>query len=326
VKACVGRVEIAIVAPYIAPMRVLVSGATGFVGREILGRLHAAGYSIRIIARTPESPPARAAAERFQAEILPGDLLDASSLAGAALHCDAVIHLAGIISEAGRQTFENIHLHATENVLAAARRAGTRRFIHMSALGTRPDAVSRYHQTKWAAEEAVRASGLDWTIFRPSLVFGPGDQFVNLFARMSRFSPVLPVMGSATVILQPVSVDDVASAFVQSIGEPAARGRVFDLCGPERFTFPEILREILRVCGRRRWIVRMPRPVARFQAAMLEAVYPTLLGKAPPLNRDQLLMLLEDNVGNPAPAWDLFGIRPLPFGEGIARYLERRRE
>jgi NADH dehydrogenase len=305
-------------------MQVLVSGATGFVGREILGQLHAAGHSIRILARSPESPPARAASAQFQAEIHAGDLLDASSIAGAARGCDAVIHLAGIISEVGRQTFENIHLHATENMLAAAQRDGVRRFIHMSALGTRPDAMSRYHKTKWAAEEAVRASGLDWTLFRPSLIFGPGDQFVNLFARLARFSPVLPVMGSPTTKFQPVSVGDVASAFVKSIAEPASFGRVFDLAGPEQFTFPEILREILRVSGRRRWIVQVPAPVARVQAAMLEALYPALLGKAPPLNRDQLLMLQEDNVGDPAPAWNLFGIRPLPFREGIGRYLGNR--
>ena len=108
---------------------------------------------------------------------------------------DAVIHLVGIISEVGRSTFEDIHISGTRNIVMTAQKAGIKRFVHMSALGARPNSVSRYHQSKWTAEEIVRGSGLDYTLFRPSIIYGPGDHFVNLFARMARFSPVLPVMG-----------------------------------------------------------------------------------------------------------------------------------
>src|SRR5207237_1119041 len=108
----------------------------------------------------------------------------------------AVIHLVGIISKVGRNTFENVHTQGTQNIVTSAREAGIKRFVHMSALGSRANAVSRYHQSKWAAEEAVRRSGLDYTIFRPSIIYGPKDHFVNLFDKMARFSPVLPVMGS----------------------------------------------------------------------------------------------------------------------------------
>src|SRR5438034_5864811 len=114
----------------------------------------------------------------------------------------------------------------------------------MSALGTQPDAVSRYHQSKWAAEQIVRGSGLDYTIFRPSLIFGPQDRFVNVFAKIIRLSPILPVMGNDTAKFQPVSIAVVAAAFVRSLSEPKSIGRTYDLCGPETFTLPEILDEI----------------------------------------------------------------------------------
>jgi uncharacterized protein YbjT (DUF2867 family) len=306
-------------------MHLLITGATGFVGRETLRQARAAGHTLRVLARRPASMAARAIQTEFKAELRAGDVLDAASLAGAAEGCGAVIHLVGIISEIGRQTFEHVHVRATEQVLAAARSAGVRRFVQMSALGTRAGAASRYHQTKWAAEQAVRASGLDWTILRPSLIFGPEDHFVNLFARMSRWSPVLPVMGPGTAQLQPVAVEDVAACFVRAIGKPEAAGSTLEVCGPERFTLPELLQEILAALGRRRLLLHLPLPVARAQAALLETTFPWLLRQAPPLNRDQLLMLQEDNVGNPEPAARLFGLTPTRFGEGIRRYLRPAR-
>jgi uncharacterized protein YbjT (DUF2867 family) len=193
----------------------------------------------------------------------------------------------------------------------------------MSALGTRPNAVSRYHQTKWEAEELIRRSGLEFTIFRPSLIYGPQDQFVRLFARIIRFSPVVPVMGSAGARFQPVPVETVAAAFARSPGEPKSIGQTYDLCGPEALTLREMLDQIQAVLHRKRWKMRVPSGLARWQAALLEYTYAHLLGKAPPLNRDQLIMLQEDNVGNPQPANELFGLDPPAFREGIASYLGR---
>ena len=302
-------------------MKVLLTGATGFVGREVLQQAHAAGHDLRLLVRDPAAASARALAARFAAVLRAGNVLDAASLTGAVGGCDAVLHLVGIISEIGAQTFENVHLRATQNVLAAARAAGARRFVHMSALGARPNAVSRYHQSKWAAEEAVRASGLDWTIFRPSLIFGPEDHFVNLFARVSRFSPVLPVMGSGRALLQPVAVEDVAAGFVRALTQPASFAQTYDLCGPDTFTLPDILRLILEVTSRRRLVLHLPMPLARCLAALLEKLFPAILHRASPLNRDQLLMLLEDNVGDATPAFTLFGIQPTTFEQGIRSYL-----
>lgn len=302
-------------------MKVFVTGATGFVGEEILQQLHRADHSIRLLARNPRSAHAQSLAAKYGAKLHPGNVLDAVSLKGSLTNIDAVIHLVGIISEVGPNTFENVHIGGTQNMLAVAESVGVKRFIHMSALGTRPDAAARYHQSKWAAEQIVRDSGLDHTVFRPSIIYGPRDHFVNLFARISRFSPVLPVMGDGRNKMQPVPVADVAACFVKSLAEPAAINRTFDLCGQDILSFDEILDAILRVTGRERLKLHLPMSIARIQAAMLEFTFTRLLGEPPPLNRDQLIMLGEDNVGNPQPADVLFGLKPIPFQEGIARYL-----
>jgi NADH dehydrogenase len=238
---------------------------------------------------------------------------------------EAVIHLVGIISEAGRSTFENLHTQGTRNLVSASRAAGLHRFVHMSALGARPEAISRYHQTKWAAEEDLRQSGLEFTIIRPSLIYGPGDHFVNLFARIIRCSPLVPLLGSRQARFQPVALSAVAKAFTASLARPESIGKIYDLCGPEPLTLAEMIDQILEVMRRRRLKVRVPGALARGQAALLEWVFPRLLRMPPPLNRDQLLMLEENNLGNPEPANALFNLAHTSFREGIAAYLLRRR-
>ena len=302
-------------------MRVFVTGATGFVGRAIIDKLQTVGHSVRILVRDPESPRSRALPSPARLETRRGNILDASTLQDALDGVDAVIHLVGIISEFGANTFDNVHRLGTENIVRVAQKTGVQRLVHMSALGTRPNAVARYHQSKWAAEEIVRRSGLDWTIFRPSIIYGPGDGFVNLFARISRYSPVLPVMGDGQSRFQPVAVEDVAACFIRALNEPRSFGQTYDLCGTEIFTLNEIVDLILEVTGRKRLKLHLPWTVARCQAAFLELLFPLLLRRAPPLNRDQLLMLQEDNAGNPSPAMELFGIEPSSFQAGITRYL-----
>jgi uncharacterized protein YbjT (DUF2867 family) len=307
-------------------MNIGITGATGFVGQEITRCLHSAGHSIRILARRTLSPAACELVERYRVEVRPGDILDPASLAGALQDTNAVIHLVGIISEAGKSTFQNVHSAGTENMIAAAQRAGVRRFIHMSALGTRPNAKSRYHQTKWAAEETVRNSGLDWTIFRPSLIYGPQDHFINLFAGIARFSPVVPILGSGRTRYAPVGVELVAKAFLEALTTTAAIGQTYDLCGPDTFTMGQILDEIFAVMNRKRIKLRIPLAAARCQARLLELLYGGILNKPPPLNRDQLIMLEEDNVGHGDPANRQFGLRHRPFRDGIAAYLDPLRE
>jgi len=304
-------------------MKVLVTGATGFVGREVARQLHAAGHEIHFLARKASTPGGSFLERELDAQIHTGELSQPDRLREACAGCDAVIHLVGIISEVGEQTFENVHTQGTRNVVAAATDAGVKRCVHMSALGTRPNAVARYHKTKWAAEEIVRASGLDWTVFRPSIIYGPGDGFVNLFARMSKLSPVVPLIGGGETRFQPVAVEQIAACFVKALTEPRSVGQTYDICGDEVLTLAEIVEAILKVTKRKRLKLPLPFTVARVQAALLEFLFGQLLRKAPPLNRDQLLMLREDNVGDGTPAKKLFDLKHPRFADGIASYLER---
>jgi NADH dehydrogenase len=305
-------------------MKVLVTGATGFVGHEVTRLLKASGHTPRLLVRDPSSRKLQDLVPGFATELHTGDVLDPGSLTPALAGCDAAIHLVGIISEVGRQTFERLHCDATLNVVAAAKQAGVKRFLHMSALGTRPSAPSRYHQTKWAAEQAVRGSGLDWTIFRPSIIYGPSDGFVNLFARLSKLSPIVPLIGGGKARFQPIPVEDVARCFVGALNEPGSIGQTFDVCGMETLTLSEIVDAILQVTNRVRVKLPLPFAVANAQAACAEFFFNQMLGKAPPLNRDQVTMLRADNVGEGELARKLFGLSPRGFREGIAEYLRRK--
>jgi len=302
-------------------MKVLVTGGTGFVGREVLRELHAAGHVIRLLVRHRATLSAQAVISQYATEVREGDILEPATLPPALQGVDAVIHLVGIIAETGRQTFENVHVRGTQNLIAVAQIFGLKRFIHMSAQGAKQNAASRYHQTKWAAEEAVSRSAMHWTIFRPSVIYGPGDQFVNVFARLARTSPFLPVMGNGHARLQPVAVEDVARCFAGALTEPRSIRQSFDVCGPDLLTMPQILRTILAVTGLKRRIVHVPLGLARALAAFLENYYRLVVKSVPPLNRDQLLMLQEDNVGDCQWTAEMFGLRNVPFAQGIASYL-----
>jgi uncharacterized protein YbjT (DUF2867 family) len=305
-------------------MKILVTGGSGFVGRAILRRLHADGHAVRLLIRRPDSESARSLADQYGIELCPGDVMTESALAPACAGIEAVVHLVGIIAEFGTQTFENVHAKATRNLVNAARSEGVRRFVHMSALGTRPGAASRYHQTKWSAEQAVRRGDMAWTVFRPSIIYGPGDGFVSLFERMSRYSPFMPLMGGGRMRLQPVRVEEVATCFVRALTEARSVSQTYDLCGPTPLTLREIIEAILRVTGRRRLMVPLPLSWMRWQAAVLEGIYPWLFRRPSPLSRDQLLMLVEDNVGQPEAAIELFGLMPVSFESGLAAYLKTR--
>lgn len=306
-------------------MDIVVTGGTGFVGRALVRALITEGHRVRRVRRphpgNQAAGPAGPADGPGSVTDVFADPLATAALATAMAGADAVIHLIGIISECGLQTFERVHVETTRSVVEAARVSRVPRFVHMSALGTRGGAPSRYHATKWEAETLVRESGLAWTIFRPSMIYGAEDGFTRLFARLSRFSPVLPLIGGGKNRLQPIAVEQVAQAFARALVVPASIGATLDLGGDEQRTFRELLSEILAALERRRLLVSVPWVVARWQAALLEWVWPTLLHQAPPLNRAQILMLQEDNVGDARTANALFGLRHASFRDGIRTYL-----
>lgn len=273
---------------------ILVTGATGFIGAEILRRASRRGWRVRGLARRPEraEPLGRLPnVELFRGDISRPDELD-EALKGVA----AVIHLVGIILETKSQTFEDVHVTGTRNVVEATRRAGISRYVHTSALGIEAGQdVTDYYRTKWRAEAIVRDAGLDSTIFRPSLVFGRDDDFFNRFARILRWSPVVPLPSGGRTRFQPVWIGDVAECFLQAARMERTPEPVYDVAGPEVVTLKEIVRVLMEITGRRRPILSMPVAPLKAMAAVLETALP-----APPVTRDQLRMLSIDNVSDRA--------------------------
>ena len=293
--------------------RIFVTGATGFVGRAVVRALLAHGFLVRCLVR----PGSESALKGFESiDRVPGDVLEPDGLPPSVEGCSAIIHLVGIIRErrAAGVTFDRLHTQATANMLGVAREAGVKRYIHMSAAGTRANAVSRYHQTKWQAEEVVRASALDWTIFRPSLIFGPGDEFVSVLARMIRRLPAVPVLGDGQYRIQPIAVEQVAEAFTRALRLPVARRQTYEAGGPEPHRFVELLDLIGQALGMRR--VRKVHVPLSMVKAMTYA-----FGWLPfsPVTTDQIIMLEEGNVTASERFYADFNLAPEPLAEGLKR-------
>jgi len=305
-------------------LKVLVTGGTGFVGTYVVNRLLHAGHEVAVLTRSPERTRNR---YNRPVETVAGNVLDPASLVHAAGGRDAVVHLVGVIAEKGAQTFDRMHREATENVLAAADAAGVRRYLHMSAMGTSEDSPSQYGRTKAAGEKAVRASGLDWTVFRPSIIFGPGDGFVSLLAPIVRHNPgFIPVIGPGTTRFQPVSARDVARVFAQALEKPGAVGKVFEVGGPEVFTLDEIYREIAAAVGKpRKPMIHFPLWYGRLLATFFEWAARRGVVESPPLTKDQLKSLSRDNVGDVSATIAEFDGEWGRFRLGIREYLNNGR-
>lgn len=293
-------------------MLVAMTGATGYVGSEVVRKLLRRDHEIRALVRSS----ARAGPLRdLGIQMVTGDLSDRSALRSLVEGAGAVVHLAAVIVEEGRQTFQAVHVAGTEALLDAGREAGTPLFLHMSALGARGDAgATSYHRTKWAAEEAVRGSGLAHAIFRPSIVAGPGSVPLGKMVSMIRLLPVVPVIGDGRYEMQPVWIGDVAEAFARALEREDLRGS-FDVGGPERLTYHQVLDHLETALGVRRPRVRVPVEIVRFAAAA-GAALPNLA----PITSDQLQMLLEGSTAPQNALESRFGIHPRPFGD-VAREI-----
>jgi uncharacterized protein YbjT (DUF2867 family) len=291
-------------------MLIAMTGATGYVGADVVTKLLRREHEIRALVRSPERAGRLA---DLGVTLVRGSLAEAPALRELVDGAGAVVHLVGIIAEAGGETFEKIHVAGTEAVLVASREVGVPLVLHMSALGARADvAATAYHRTKWRAEEAVRASGLPHTIFRPSMIAGPRNPVVGKMLDMIRLSPVVPVIGDGRYELQPIWIGDLAEAFALALERPDLRG-TFDLAGPERLSYHCMLDALEAALGVRRPRVRVPVGVARFAAAA-----GTALPSLAPITPSQLQMLLEGNTTDHNAVEVPFGITPRPFAE-VAR-------
>jgi uncharacterized protein YbjT (DUF2867 family) len=292
---------------------IAVTGATGFVGRHVATLLARRGHVVRALVRNPSQGRTL---ETLGVELVPGDLADAAALTTLTRGANAVVHLVGIIVETGRATFHAVHVEGTRRVLDAARGAGVGRFVHMSAVGARNEpGATPYHRTKWLGEELVRTSGPSHALFRPSIISGPESAPIRTLARLHRWSPVVPVFGDGRFPTQPVWVEDVALAFALAVERPELVG-AFELGGPDVLTYEEFVLAIGRATRHARPLVHVPLALVRAAAGAFD-----LLGAAAPLTSDQLQMLVEGSA-TPANAIEsVFGIRPVPFEQGLNRYL-----
>ncbi len=301
---------------------VTVFGGSGFIGRALVQRLAETGACIRVAVRDPEQAlPLKTAGDVGQVVPIQANVRDDASVRAALAGADGCVNLVGILYPRGNQAFEALHVAAAERIAKAAAAQGVSRMVQMSALGVSKDSASVYARTKAAGEEAVRAAFPSAAVVRPSVVFGPGDGFFNLFASLARFTPMLPLIGGGATRFQPVYVGDVAEAMARILADPALGGALYELGGPTVYTFKELMQLVLRETGMRRLLVPVPFGLASFQAGFLEIL------PAPPLTRDQVTLLKTDNVvSGQHPGLKELGIEPTAAEVILPSYMDMYRK
>lgn len=295
---------------------ILLTGATGFLGRNVARALVERGQRVRCLVRkTADLSPLQG----LDLELAYGDVTDPESLTPATNGVDAVIHLVAIIREKGDYTFRRVNFLGTGNLVEAAKKSGTGAFVHMSVIGASSDPRYPYLYSKWLGEQEVVNSGIPYTLFRSSLIFGEGDIFFNQLAQMVRLYPVVPVVGPGTVRFQPVWVKDVARAIVQAVEDKSLRGRTLYLGGPEHLTYEGVIDIIIDVLKVSRWKLHVPLSLVRPGVSAMETLMPN-----PPITTVELGMVSIDNVTEPDAVEKAFGFRPVGFRE-TAGYLVPRK-
>jgi NADH dehydrogenase len=307
-------------------VKVSLIGGTGFVGSHIVTALIEAGHTPRLLVRNDNHGPL---AELGECEVVRGSIQDLAAVSDCVDGSDAAIYLIGILRELPSQgiTFDELQHRGVSRTIAAAQSAGVDRFLLMSANGVRPDGTA-YQRTKYLAEEELRASGLRWTIFRPSVVFGEPRGRMELCTQLKRdiidgllpaplfYSGLLPT-GAGAFRLAPVAVEDLAQAFVRSLERPETEGRTFELCGPDAKTWKEILETIAAAVGKRKLMLPAPAFGVKAVAALFDG-QPWF-----PITGDQITMLLEGNVCDDDSAFELLGIERTRFSVESLGYLSR---
>ncbi|NRF66718.1 complex I NDUFA9 subunit family protein [Aquincola sp. S2] len=284
--------------------RIVVTGGTGFVGRVVCERLFERDAGTAIVVPTRQLPRGNVIRMLPTVELVRCNVHEPQQLAAVFDGADTLIHLVAILHGTA-QAFEQVHVALPRKLAAACRAAGVQRVVHVSALGVATDAPSAYLRSKAAGEAVWRDSGLDVTIVRPSVIFGAEDRFTNLFVRLQRLFPVLPLAG-ADALFQPVWVSDVARAIVASVDRPAPAGGIVEIAGPEVLSLKQIVQHVGRLAGCERPVLPLPEAIGRVQAALM-----ALLPGTPLMSADNLLSMRVPNVASGAlPGLAELGLRP----------------
>jgi NADH dehydrogenase len=301
--------------------RVCVVGGSGFIGRYVVKRLAECGAVIAAVSRhASEAGFLRPMGDVGQIEPFDAGLDDEAGLTAALEGSSAVISSVGILYERGRQRFQLLHVEGPARLARLAAAAGVRQFVHVSALAADTGSASAYARSKALGEAEVRAAFPAATILRPSLVFGPEDDFFNRFGGLARLSPVLPLVGGGTTRFQPIYVGDVADAAVAALERPEAQGKTYELGGPAVLSFRELMELMLAEIGRRRVLLTLPYGLASVAALFMEFM------PKPLLTRDQVTLLQKDTVVTPgAPGLAQLGVTPTALELILPTYLNRFR-
>lgn len=271
---------------------ILVTGASGYVGSHLVARLAATGKKVRILVSNPARMQREGRINDPAIEIVQGDVTKPKTLTAAMDGIDTVIHLVAIAIEKGRGTYEEVNYQGTVNVVEAARTAGVKRFLNMCQMGADPALPYRFLASKGKAQAHVAASGLDWTAFRPSVIWGAEDEFANTFARLAPLTPIIfPIIGDGKAPFQPVWIEDVVTAFAQAVDDDTTIGHEYELGGPEVLTLEEIERRTFEAIGVKRIFVNFPIGLLQIVVALMELMLPS-----PPVTRSLLELLSVNNV------------------------------
>ena len=313
---------------------VTVFGGSGFIGRHVVRALAGNGWRVRIACRRPDRAlDLQSLGEPDQIDLVQANLRDPQSIAAALEGAEAAVNLVGILIESDDQTFADIQSRGARTVAQAVKKAGITRFVHISAIGARKNSPSAYARSKAEGEAAVHELVPHAVIFRPSIVFGPEDDFFNRFATMARLMPILPLVGASTRF-QPVFVDDIAQAAALALGGKATPGAIYELGGPEVNTFRELVQYVCDVTRRRRYLVPLSFEMGKLMASTTQIASKLSLGLFPKLlsmTTDQVELLRRDNVVSDeaktrGATFEGLGIAPRPIAAVVPAYLDHNRE
>jgi len=291
---------------------ILVSGGSGFIGRRLVARLVESGQPVRVLARGERQAELPAGVETASGNVVTGE-----GLPEAAAGVEGVVHLVAIIREVRGQTFDGVIRQGTERVVEAARAAGVRKLVYVSAIGARDDPTYPYLVAKWRAEQAALNSGLNYTILRPSIIFGEGDEFINALAGLAR-RPIVPIAGDGRSKFQPLWVEDLVSCVVACLNDGTHDREIVAVGGPEQFTYEELVDAVMRELGVWRPKMHVPLAIMKPMARLMGWVLPR-----PPVTVEQLKMLALDNVTEPDAVPKSFGFPPRRLADGIG-YISAR--